>query len=166
MWRAYAARGFGCSFGFETVKAKDWKGYIVKCNYDPDEMTRLIVKSMDKIRSLFVDDLKARAAKPLTTYVNVCFDHLRWFAPIFKHPIFSDEKEWRLIFVKPVDVQKTDDNNRRFIEIPPQGSSQTAAPIGAVCAGPACTPERCLEVYNAIEGGPLKGVKLHYIKGN
>ena len=135
MWRLYANRGTGFSFCFQTTEAASWGGYLVKCQYDPHALTLFCAKSLTKIRELFLAD--SDNPNP-NDYAAEFFSQVAWFAPIYKQEIWSDETEWRLIFIRDPEHHQRRIDGRTYIEIPGSIGSASRIPIAAVCAGPDC----------------------------
>jgi len=55
---------------------------------------------------------------------------------MFKPRVWQDEKEWRLLFVRPPEDRKARDDGRTHIVLPPPGLP--ALEIRAICAGYQC----------------------------
>jgi len=137
MWRLYADRGTGFSFGIPAFKlAQPWGGYLIRCNYSGDDLDAFCVRALAKIREVFLADVSAGRTGTYDAYAALFFSHVVWFGPIFKHKVWSDEQEWRVVYIRPSQHHKQRSDGRPYIEIPVPEDGRL--PIGAVCAGPNC----------------------------
>jgi Protein of unknown function (DUF2971) len=101
-WRAYCHPSGGFSIGFDRKKLE---GVIeaqhftfIRCIYDEvkqrDLLRQLIKESLEDFRT---DGLSADIKASLVA--SIFKDELQQIAPAFKHPSFSEEREWRLVCV-------------------------------------------------------------------
>jgi len=93
-WRAYAPGGIGFSIGFKhkylRSLAATQKFSFVKCSYSELDNAEILNQIINAGGQLVVNG-DHRAA------VESFFIALFKIAPAFKHPSFSEEKEWRLV---------------------------------------------------------------------
>lgn len=108
-WRSYAGKN-GFSLGFRgnhlagLVQTED--AYLAPCIYDEArqrEVARALIEEIADINCGIV-------AAPQSSYMGSSpfldfFNVHHHFAPLFKHPSFADEKEWRII-VGPVNCER------------------------------------------------------------
>jgi hypothetical protein len=136
MWRLYADRGTGFSFGFPLHAAKEWPGTIIiaKCQYDFRKLDLFCSASLIKVRELYLAAVKSGCNSDVDGIAAMFFRHIAWFATIFKPHVWADEQEWRIVFHRGPEHHKKRDDERSYIDVPPSGSF----PIEAICAGPNC----------------------------
>jgi hypothetical protein len=119
MWRLYADRGTGFSFGIPAFKLQQpWGGYLIKCNYSSIDLDGFCVRALATIRRVYLDDVAAGREGPYDEYAAMFFRHVVWFGPVFKHAVWSDEQEWRVVFVRPPEHHRQRPDGRTYIEIP------------------------------------------------
>ena len=108
-WRGYCPRGLGFSLGFKFSKLKECAqrhGFAIRrCIYDEQKqkgLLRKIIKSiLDQLNSDYgkAEELKRiNYDKFITKFIKL--------APIFKHPKFKEEKEWRIIASRNLQLNK------------------------------------------------------------
>jgi hypothetical protein len=146
MWRLYADRGRGFSFAIPLDKALLWAGHghngmLLKCTYDHNVLTEFCVRTLGKIREIYVADIVGGLKPHASDYASMFFDNIAWFAPAFKPSVWQDEKEWRFIFARPPDVHRTLSDGRTYIELPLTVTAENPYPITAICGGPDCDYE-------------------------
>ena len=142
MWHLYADRGKGFSFAIRIDNALSWAssghlGLLLKVSYDPAVLDQFCVRTLTKIREMYLADVAAAVAPDPAQYANLFFENVAWFAPAFKPYVWHDEKEWRFIFVRPPADHKKLPDGRTYIELsltPP--SATDPRPITAMCGGP------------------------------
>jgi hypothetical protein len=95
-WRAYANNGMGYSFGVPTSAiveaARDQDFFIVKCCYD-EELARDFATGL---LEAFLNKLPDKWSGPKDSGISLMKQFVQQISPIFKHPSFSEEKEWRV----------------------------------------------------------------------
>lgn len=104
-WRAYSPSGNGFSIGFDYSQLKDpmeRQGFkLGRCIYDEQEQIELLLQVLQSLFDHYVqelakpDGLPAQRVADFTSYLFV--EIVQQIAPLFKHPSFKEEKEWRLI---------------------------------------------------------------------
>jgi hypothetical protein len=95
-WRAYCPDQRGVSIGFSMRRlARAAVGFeLVKCIYSEGRQRSALRALLDS----FVNSVPSRAAsKDVAAAVHNCVRQLKALAPAFKHPSFSEEREWRLV---------------------------------------------------------------------
>lgn len=106
-WRAYCPRSGGVSLGFPANRLEELaasQGFVLaRCAYGNEAMdlfdrllvhcTRKVHGPNTRIRELPAEILEARAEQ----FAGEVFLHLALIAPLFKHPSFESEHEWRLV---------------------------------------------------------------------
>lgn len=103
-WRGYGNKGSGYAVGFETDKLKiidsDFRLYkILYCEKKQKEILRaminLVISSFNKsIIGTSLDENEKIADE----HVRIFEEEIVSLATYFKHPSFSEEEEWRLVF--------------------------------------------------------------------
>lgn len=138
MWRLYGDEGRGFSFCIDIPSTQMWPGLIIltACNYDPIKQAEFLDASLDLIVSLYHADVTAGNADDPANYAALFFNHVAWFATMFKPKEYTHEKEWRIVFRRPASDQKNNEAGRKYIEAP--GPAYGRLPIKAISAGPAC----------------------------
>jgi hypothetical protein len=95
-WRAYAADGRGYALGLKASKIYDgWGVRMKKIEYREAHQKSILLESLTQLQTLWRNDPKTDPTSPM-----VWFDVLNEFAVdlcSFKHPSFSEEKEYRVI---------------------------------------------------------------------
>jgi hypothetical protein len=107
-WRGYCPKGTGVSLGFKFSKLKECaqrSGFLIKrCIYKEngqfDQLRKVINSTSDQISSIMTEE---REKKLLLDFI-LKFMKL---APIFKHPKFEAEREWRIIAGLKSEVTKS-----------------------------------------------------------
>lgn len=114
-WRAYGGDAAGYSIGFRAsyiaAKAKEQNFVLAKCVYNEDEQKILITRLIDETLKQdfntipgYCDPKRPRTLVILHTGGDFT-DQLAMIAPVIKHKTFNEEKEWRLISVKAINVR-------------------------------------------------------------
>ncbi len=149
MWRLYADRGTGYSFCIPAFKLRQpWGGYLVGCNYSSEDLDAFCVRALATMRTLFLADVAAGIQAGCDEYAALFFSHIAWFGPIFKHKVWADEQEWRVVYIRPPQHQKPRADGRMYVEIPSPEDGQL--PIAAICAGPDCDYENSVRPLQAL----------------
>lgn len=161
LWRLYSDREKGFSFCIPTYKVENWGGFLMKCQYDPPVLDTFCAGALKTVRTCFIDDLKAGLSPDPAQYAAEFLYNISYFAPMFKPQVWADEKEWRLLFIRPPAEHKKLLDGRLYIELPPDDR----LPIVALCAGANCDEQsvRPLQVYmyeNHID------IPIHITDGN
>jgi hypothetical protein len=107
-WRGYCPKGTGVSLGFKFSKLKECaqrSGFLIKrCIYKEnkqlDQLRKFINSTSDQIKSIMTEE---KDKKLLLDFI-LKFMKL---APIFKHPKFEAEREWRIIAGLKSEVTKS-----------------------------------------------------------
>lgn len=108
-WRAYCPGEGGYAIGLETAKlsavARSERLMLLKCEYDVKQQDRILGLLIDSCLE-FLDDASSRTAYPVNAMPFVeesAFGMLSSLAAaVMKHPSFSEEAEWRLIWLPPM----------------------------------------------------------------
>src|SRR5689334_17921165 len=98
MWRLYADRGKGFSFAIPTDKAVSWAssehfGFLLKCTYDPKVLDEFCIRTLTRIREMYLADVAAALSPDPAQYANLFLENVAWFAPAFKPHVWHDERE-------------------------------------------------------------------------
>ena len=110
-WRGYCPKGgYALSFDREQLNKIIGRDYlrIARCRYNEDEQRDFLIKNVIEITP---EEYKkanggaSLAGGPRPDFSSIAnylisydfFEYMRSLAPIFKHPSFYNEKEWRLI---------------------------------------------------------------------
>jgi hypothetical protein len=141
MWRLYGDRGRGLSFAIPTYMVKEWGGFPIRCQYQESDADQFCLDALKLVRDCFVAELRAGAKPNPQQYAELFLYRISYFAAMFKQSAWADEKEWRLLFLKPPSEQQALPNGVKYIEIPPNGR----VPIVAICQGPLCNYEGAAE---------------------
>ncbi len=99
-WRAYCPDGTGVSIGFTydqllpAIKKEGPNVRLVKCVYQVDEQIKivdeLISNALNHVRKDQIEQSSQIVASLLMSDVSN-------LAPVFKHPAFDEEREWRIV---------------------------------------------------------------------
>ncbi|WP_162991244.1 DUF2971 domain-containing protein [Biomaibacter acetigenes] len=101
-WRGYAAGGMGYSIGFKGKEIGSYFDVLLrKVEYDLDKQINIITETLDGMYSLFInikdsDETVEKNDLIEQFVISLAYqfaDYMLWF----KHPTFSEEKEWRAI---------------------------------------------------------------------
>lgn len=117
-WRGYAGRG-GCALGFDIkslqrhVLALDGRSCWVACVYDREDQQRILRDALDRLYQAWRGEQDPAAA---VTRAGAEFaSYMLLVSAAFKHPLFHEEKEWRLVIqYLPIDVEPGDRPERVF----------------------------------------------------
>lgn len=117
----------------------------MKCQYDPEALDLFCAGALKAVRTCFIDDLKEGLSPDPAQYAAEFLFNISYFAPMFKPQVWADEKEWRLLFIKPAAEHKKLLDGRIYIEVP----QTEPLPIIALCAGANCEEQsvRPLRIY-------------------
>lgn len=100
-WRGYAKGTAGVSLGMAVDKIHpvvDPYGKINKIIYDPKIQNGIVKDSFDDLLTFAVNALKAVPVNfDLLTFTRRFMQLTGFFVSSFKHPSFSEEREWRLL---------------------------------------------------------------------
>ncbi len=108
-WRGYGNKGSGYAVGFKTSKLKsiDSKFSLHKILYSEEEQKIILRKMIDAVISSFKKSIIGTNSKEQE---RIAEEHIVIFegeivslATYFKHPSFSEEEEWRLVYDKGKD---------------------------------------------------------------
>lgn len=138
MWRLYADRGTGFSLCIPAYKLQQpWGGYLIECNYSNDDLDAFCAAALFKPRQVYLEGADAGIMPDPDAYASLFFRNVVWFGPIFKHQVWSDESEWRVVYVRPPEHHKRrESDGRTYIEVPAVEDGRL--PIAAICAGLDC----------------------------
>jgi len=152
-WRAYSGGEGGYCLQFDFAKlhqgAHDVGGFIVPVEYDLVKQEIFAADVVKWTETFFIQGLDNKRApsreKWLEEFLRCWFQHISYFAPLFKHPSFRDEQEWRILYyLKDSDVPNMRFHPRptmisRHIPMkfaPPNDSGYRALPVVGVIVGP------------------------------
>jgi hypothetical protein len=108
-WRGYCQNGSGFSIGFNYSSLKnaiEKQGFILApCVYDTKKQHVIIQELIAKILIVYLynNDKTKIDDGAIERMTNEFINDFVKFAPVIKHPSFSEEKEWRLIS-QPVPI--------------------------------------------------------------
>ena len=116
-WRGYSgANGYGYSIRFNTKKLKEFADkanfFLTQCIYDRTEQDRIVGEICDH----YLPKIEAETADP-TGLMREFTTKIIKYGAYFKHPAFSEEKEWRLIS-EPLDINDLHFRPGRSMMIP------------------------------------------------
>jgi hypothetical protein len=134
MWRLYGDRGRGLSFAISTYLVEEWGGLPIRCQYEESIAHKFCLGALKTVRDCYIDELKAGLKPDPQQFADLFLYRISYFAAVFKQSAWADEKEWRLLFLKPSSEHRTLPNGTKYIEIPSKGR----VPIVAICQGPRC----------------------------
>lgn len=158
-WRAYAASGAGYALGFHgqelanaAWQADTTKGVqLRKVVYNPEEQASIV----ERIVNLFLaravrPQYRANGIKPLARMASSFSLVLSAFTPIIKHPLFQEEREWRLIYTViagrtpfPIQVRAVGRHLVPYLSIRllvDKGSRKGKLPLLQIAHGPTLEP--------------------------
>lgn len=164
-WRAYGANGNGYAIGFDFSQLTFLKPFtaftdatIRKVEYDLDKQMGLVGYILDSSYSLFellLGSLKVKEELFRDRLILLLSWKLADLALFFKHPSFSEEKEWRVIHLLSPHVE----NHNYFSNLefrsaggriipyvniglfPPNSQYKYQLPIKKILHGPTLNPE-------------------------
>lgn len=156
-WRAYCPNLGGYNIGFDTGKLKEIAKaqgvLLVPCNYDLEEQKKIIKNSINITRDTFnqkadanynsdgkldIDSFLELAGKTRLNYGL----QLLLIAPLFKHPKFIEENEFRFIFypkkgqIKKVNFREGASTIVPYVEIDMAMQATDTIPIKEIVIGP------------------------------
>lgn len=153
-WRAYGSNGGGFAIGFDRedlFKVADRHVDLYKITYVNEVQRRLLISGM----KIVCDDLMSgfptvdyRADSAIVDFYEPALS--RWLARClvsFKHPLFEEEKEWRLVYLPTIepfefdkmDFHTTDGKIKPYINLELASSAETKdhkLPIREIIYGP------------------------------
>jgi hypothetical protein len=113
-WRAYAGGegGYTIKFDPDALSKKCVKDvYILRVEYTLQEQTTLLDALLDEFERIYVKSEGANRASDQQEWAEECasfwMDAVYPFATVLKHPAFSGEKEWRLVYPPPEEESAT-----------------------------------------------------------
>lgn len=107
-WRGYCQDGNGISVGFDFRAFKSDLN-LRKCNYDEEDQKQILKELVDGWFNQFVLNIEANIDKTKgnsnfgigaivsSHFVVKCISSFFKVAPLFKHPKYKDEAEWRIV---------------------------------------------------------------------
>ncbi len=110
-WRSYADQGGGYSLGFRldnnikfniVQNAEDITDDIIlrKIIYDPVDQKKIVETFLDKYLDVLLSEVNTIKSAEKLLIVAHCLSILQELMICMKHPTFSEESEWRLIYVR------------------------------------------------------------------
>jgi hypothetical protein len=154
-WRAYGNGGGGYAIGFDTAalisNLMDPKGWSIfrKVDYDPDSQ-RERIRSILQSRFSICNQCSTKFPEhpELESALRRCASHairsLFWEFSCMKNPLFSEEKEWRVVeFVgEPSNFRLSRSGLLvPYIELSYDGSERKRRAVAELRWGPTLTPE-------------------------
>lgn len=127
-WRAYGNYALGFSFSdLRTfAQARGWQ--LARCRYLDAEQRRVINLAISSALASF--DASKRAGADPATFEDIVFKllyaRILKVAPLIKNSAFSEEREWRLCTVNPVDGRKLETRVGPYSLVPYCGFDLTA----------------------------------------
>ncbi|MGR6872523.1 DUF2971 domain-containing protein [Pseudomonas sp. HK3] len=101
-WRGYCPQNNGYCLVmnidkvFISIKNQHANSHLVECVYDQEEKN----KSLKILLNEYWEKYKNKESnKEKNNVINELSEHLALFASHFKHPSFSEEKEWRIVVI-------------------------------------------------------------------
>ncbi|MCA0394281.1 MAG: DUF2971 domain-containing protein [Proteobacteria bacterium] len=102
-WRGYGGGEGGFSIGFKASALWDLKHspalepgfWLLPCDYDEDRLTQLNQSFIEEALRECLDDNPNASDADIAAMMAI---GAQWIGAAIKHPAFSDEKEWRLIY--------------------------------------------------------------------
>ncbi|OGL42611.1 MAG: hypothetical protein A2042_05910 [Candidatus Schekmanbacteria bacterium GWA2_38_11] len=125
-WRAYGGRGGGYAIGidfFHLLRFLSKKCFLRKIIYEPAKQKEIIVSVIEKVCGLLremtsgQDIKKADSDNTLPQFCMFLNHILGEYIFSFKHPEFSEEQEWRLVYVwdcNPILNRESNFNDLKF----------------------------------------------------
>lgn len=114
-WRGYCPQNNGYCLVmdidkvFIDIKNQHKNSHLVECIYDLEEKN----KSLKSLLNKYWEKYKNKSdEKEKAGVINELSEDLALLASHFKHPSFSEEKEWRIVII----LDKTTDDNIKFRE--------------------------------------------------
>jgi len=117
-WRGYAASATGYALGLESAvlsNRAERLGYeaigvvLEQVEYDRRNQESIVRHAVDRVLGNFEQDLEIVAAADIgnlrVLYFNVLSTVLADLFPRFKHPMFAEEREWRLLIRRLSDTE-------------------------------------------------------------
>jgi hypothetical protein len=169
-WRAYTPNAIGFSLGFESrdlLHIAAGRGFgLLRCVYDRLEQDALLDDLIDTAGN---DAMRQGALSALEAFLLGFY----MLAPAFKHPSFSEEREWRLVsgLVSPDDAA-TKFRRGKSMLIPYSEIELTddrgKMPIGEIIVGPtphmheAITSVRYLAISRGLASCRVEGSRTPY----
>lgn len=109
-WRGYCPKGIGFSLGFKLSYLRECArnyGYkIIKYNYDEKQLEDNLKQIIEETDQKYSDNIASMSKDSIEIELAANF-YMKFFnhAPIFKHPKFKEENEWRII-AGPPQIEK------------------------------------------------------------
>jgi len=164
-WRAYCSPHSGYSIGFKSNPLSECalqnNGVLARCIYDKKKQRVLIHKTMEEFISSIqekyaesnnVNDLKLRILEQDFIIMLSTIFQIIALAPLFKHPAFQEEKEWRLIIPRRIGKPGIKFRVSRELIVPytevDLREKEQSIPISEIIVGPTPHPQ---ELRSAIE---------------
>lgn len=155
-WRAYSESGTGYSIGFDSRRltselecdfGNGLRGMpeLLKVSYSPDEQKHRLRAVIDACLTPQVAEAANRPDATMYLSNLVSFYVERWIVSV-KHPTFSEEQEWRLVFFGPVVGAPSEFRTIRGFLVPyvvarSRLGSSTLLPVRSITYGPRLYPE-------------------------
>lgn len=98
-WRGYSQDGNGVSIGFDFTTHKVGRAIAIrKCEYNEDKQKEILKYLIDRWFSAFVENIEANIASSiLPELASKAVNDFFAIAPLFKHPKYQEENEWRIV---------------------------------------------------------------------
>jgi hypothetical protein len=105
-WRAYGSGEGGYAIQFDSAYLRgmshNQEMVLGKIEYDPEEQAKFIDEIIEQTVHFFLDGLRKHRAPTseewLAEFLPFWSAHIAMFGPLIKHPTFSAEREWRLVY--------------------------------------------------------------------
>lgn len=107
-WRAYSGGEGDYTIQFDPDalrKKSEKKIFLLRVEYSLEKQTKLLDSLLDELERIYVESEGANRAPDQKEWAKECISF--WmgavfpFATVLKHPAFSGEKEWRLVYPPP-----------------------------------------------------------------
>lgn len=105
-WRAYAGGGGGYSIGFETSGLESlvqsyWGALFQPCIYAIEEQRNAVDSALHSIFDCISQTDATNRGDIVARSFSSFFTAFSRYAPLFKHPSFVEEQEWRIVLSGP-----------------------------------------------------------------
>ena len=172
MWNLYARRGTGFSFCIPIDHGMRWSegapyGWFWRCHYGEGSLgtfcNRALAKSVDLLDRTTKERAEARyenecnptgEGSGISDFATEYLNRIAPFAAAFKPAVWSDEQEWRWVFIQPPDTPPA------YLELSLNDNSDQSA-IAAICAGPHCGEEAINRVRQALCAVGIAGCPIY-----
>lgn len=174
-WRAYGRAGYALGFDeghlFAVAAAFDGRAAFVPCIYDLAQQHSVWNHATEYLRQSFLERCEAEG-EATQDVVDEFAAHFYSFVTVlstsFKHPAFSQESEWRLVFEGPDPAGRDPDLRRRagvggtvpYLEIP-IGTDDPQLPLFRVDIAPDAPPVAEEFLASVLEGA---SISVRYIE--